>query len=70
MPAPGMRINLIPPYCWYVLVAAAMVVFAFPPLIAGSMLPRLNGRSIGRSSMRKEEAIAALPTPVLALWSS
>lgn len=35
---PGMRINLIPPYCWYVLVAASMVVFAFPPLIAGSML--------------------------------
>ncbi len=35
---PGMRINLIPPYCWYVLVAAGMVIFAFPPLIAGSML--------------------------------
>jgi cytochrome c oxidase subunit I+III len=35
---PGMRINLIPPYCWYVLVAAAMVIFAFPPLIAGSVL--------------------------------
>ncbi len=35
---PGMRINLIPLYCWYVLVASAMVLFAFPPLIAGSML--------------------------------
>ena len=35
---PGMRINMIPLYCWYVLVAAAMVLFAFPPLIAGSML--------------------------------
>ena len=35
---PGMRINLIPLYCWYVLVAAVMVLFAFPPLIAGSML--------------------------------
>jgi len=35
---PGMRINLIPLYCWYVLVAAVMVVFAFPPLIAGSLL--------------------------------
>jgi cytochrome c oxidase subunit I+III len=33
-----MRINLIPLYCWYVLVAAVMVLFAFPPLIAGSML--------------------------------
>ena len=39
---PGMRINLIPLYCWYVLVAAAMVLFAFPPLIAGSMLLELE----------------------------
>jgi cytochrome c oxidase subunit I+III len=35
---PGMRINLVPLYVWYVLVAAAMIVFAFPPLIAGSLL--------------------------------
>lgn len=35
---PGMRINLIPLYAWYVLVAAAMMLFAFPPLITGSML--------------------------------
>jgi cytochrome c553 len=35
---PGMRINLIPLYCWYTLVAASMVLFAFPPLIAGSLL--------------------------------
>lgn len=35
---PGMRVNLIPLYVWYVLVAAAMIVFAFPPLIAGSMM--------------------------------
>jgi cytochrome c oxidase subunit I+III len=35
---PGMRIQLMPLYAWYVLVAAAMIVFAFPPLIAGSML--------------------------------
>lgn len=35
---PGMRINLIPLYTWYVLVAAVMILFAFPPLIAGSML--------------------------------
>jgi cytochrome c oxidase subunit I+III len=35
---PGMRLNLIPLYVWYVLVAAAMIVFAFPPLIAGSLL--------------------------------
>ncbi|MGE0448212.1 MAG: cytochrome c oxidase subunit I [Vicinamibacterales bacterium] len=35
---PGMRINLIPLYAWYVLVASAMILFAFPPLIAGSLL--------------------------------
>ncbi|HEY0947502.1 MAG TPA: cytochrome c oxidase subunit I [Opitutaceae bacterium] len=40
--SPGMRINLIPLYAWYVLVAAAMVLFAFPPLIAGSLLLELE----------------------------
>lgn len=35
---PGMRLNLIPLYAWYMLVAAAMVLFAFPPVIAGSLL--------------------------------
>jgi cytochrome c oxidase subunit I+III len=35
---PGMRINLIPLYAWYVMVAAVMILFAFPPLIAGSLL--------------------------------
>jgi cytochrome c oxidase subunit I+III len=39
---PGMRINLIPLYVWYALVAAVMIVFAFPPLIAGSMLLELE----------------------------
>ena len=39
---PGMRVNLIPLYAWYVLVAAVMVLFAFPPLIAGSMLLELE----------------------------
>jgi cytochrome c oxidase subunit I+III len=39
---PGMRINLMPLYAWYVLVAAAMVLFAFPPLIAGSLLLELE----------------------------
>ena len=39
---PGMRLNMIPLYVWYTLVAAAMVVFAFPPLIAGSMLLELE----------------------------
>jgi cytochrome c oxidase subunit I+III len=35
---PGMRIHLMPLYGWYVLVAAAMILFAFPPLIAGSLM--------------------------------
>jgi cytochrome c oxidase subunit I+III len=39
---PGMRINLVPLYCWYMLVAAGMVLFAFPPLIAGSLLLELE----------------------------
>lgn len=39
---PGMRIHLIPLYAWYVLVAGVMVLFAFPPLIAGSMLLELE----------------------------
>jgi cytochrome c oxidase subunit I+III len=40
--APGMRLNLIPLYAWYVLVAGGMVVFAFPPLIAGTLLLELE----------------------------
>jgi cytochrome c oxidase subunit I+III len=39
---PGMRIHLMPLYAWYVLVAAAMIVLAFPPLIAGSLLLELE----------------------------
>ncbi|MBW3541697.1 MAG: cytochrome c oxidase subunit I [Planctomycetes bacterium] len=35
---PGMRINLIPLYSWYILVVAGMILFAFPPLIAGDIL--------------------------------
>ncbi len=40
--APGMRINLIPLYCWYVLTVGVMIVFAFPPLIAGDLLLELE----------------------------
>ncbi|MBK8908531.1 MAG: cytochrome c oxidase subunit I [Rhodospirillales bacterium] len=35
---PGMRLNLMPLYSWYVLVVAGMILFAFPPLIAGDLL--------------------------------
>jgi cytochrome c oxidase subunit I+III len=43
---PGMRINLIPLYSWYVLVVAGMILFAFPPLIAGDLLLELE-RTLG-----------------------
>ncbi len=39
---PGMRINLMPLYAWYVLVVAGMILFAFPPLIAGDILFELE----------------------------
>ncbi|WP_027136190.1 cytochrome c oxidase subunit I [Geminicoccus roseus] len=39
---PGMRINLIPLYCWYILIVAGMILFAFPPLIAGDILFELE----------------------------
>ncbi len=36
--APGMRINLMPLFAWYLLVVGGMILFAFPPLIAGDIL--------------------------------
>ncbi len=39
---PGMRLNLIPLYAWYVLVVGVMILFAFPPLIAGDFLFELQ----------------------------
>ncbi len=39
---PGMRIDLMPLYAWYVLVVAGMILFAFPPLIAGDLLFELQ----------------------------
>ena len=39
---PGMRVNLIPLYAWYILVVAGMILFAFPPLIAGDLLFELE----------------------------
>ena len=65
---PGMRINLMPLYAWYVLVAAFMVLFAFPPLIAGTILLELE-RAFGwpffdPARRRRSAAVAA---PVLDL---
>jgi cytochrome c oxidase subunit 1/cytochrome c oxidase subunit I+III len=39
---PGMRVNLMPLYGWYVLVVGGMILFAFPPLIAGDYLFELE----------------------------
>jgi cytochrome c oxidase subunit I+III len=39
---PGMRINLIPLYAWYILIVSGMILFAFPPLIAGDILLELE----------------------------
>ncbi|PWE27166.1 cytochrome c oxidase subunit I [Pararhodobacter marinus] len=39
---PGMRVNMMPLYAWYVLVVGGMILFAFPPLIAGDFLFELE----------------------------
>lgn len=39
---PGMRVNLMPLYAWYVVVVGGMILFAFPPLIAGDFLFELE----------------------------
>jgi cytochrome c oxidase subunit I+III len=44
--APGMAISRMPLFIWGVLVTAIMVVFAFPPLIMGSIMLELD-RKIG-----------------------
>jgi len=36
--APGMLVNLMPLFAWYLLIVAGMILFAFPPLIAGDLL--------------------------------
>ena len=36
--APGMLLNLMPLFAWYLLIVAGMILFAFPPLIAGDIL--------------------------------
>ncbi len=40
--SPGMRLNLIPLYTWYMMVVAGMILFAFPPLIIGDVLLELE----------------------------
>lgn len=40
--APGMQVNLMPLYAWYILVVAVMILFAFPPLIAGDIMFELQ----------------------------
>ncbi|HEV7416342.1 MAG TPA: cbb3-type cytochrome c oxidase subunit I, partial [Tianweitania sediminis] len=40
--APGMRVNMMPLFAWYLLIVAGMILFAFPPLIAGDLLFELQ----------------------------
>jgi cytochrome c oxidase subunit I+III len=40
--APGMAINRMPLFAWYILIMAFMIIFGFPPLIAGSILLELE----------------------------
>ncbi|WP_338610944.1 cytochrome c oxidase subunit I (plasmid) [Pelagibacterium nitratireducens] len=40
--APGMSLNRMPLFAWYMLVTALMMVFGFPPLILGSILLELE----------------------------
>ena len=44
--APGMSLNRIPVFVWGVLVTSVMILFAFPPLVTGSLLLELD-RKIG-----------------------
>ncbi len=44
--APGMSLLRMPLFAWYILVAAAMIVVGFPPLILGSILLEVE-RSFG-----------------------
>ncbi|MBM1816673.1 cytochrome c oxidase subunit I [Pseudosulfitobacter pseudonitzschiae] len=39
---PGMHVNIMPLYAWYVMVVGGMILFAFPPLIAGDFLFELQ----------------------------
>src|SRR5690606_17863045 len=40
--APGMRLDLMPPYAWYLLVVGAMILLAFPPLIVGDLMLEMH----------------------------
>ena len=44
--APGMSLNRVPVFVWGVLVTSVMILFAFPPLVTGSLLLELD-RKIG-----------------------
>jgi cytochrome c oxidase subunit I+III len=44
--APGMTLGRMPIYAWSMLVVALMIIFAFPPVIAGSLLLEME-RALG-----------------------
>jgi cytochrome c oxidase subunit I+III len=40
--APGMSLDKMPLFCWYILAMALMIIFGFPPLILGSIMLELE----------------------------
>ena len=68
MRAPGMSLDRMPIFGWYILVTAMMMIVAFPPLILGSIL--LESRARLRPAVLRPDArrrCAALAAPVLAV---
>ena len=47
MRAPGMSLDRMPIFAWYILVTAMMMIVAFPPLILGSISSRIEPRISG-----------------------
>jgi len=48
MRAPGMSLNRLPLFCWALLIASAMIVFAFTPLIVGTVMLELDRKELTR----------------------
>jgi len=48
--APGLSLDRMPIFAWYLLVTALMMLVGFPPLILGSVLLKSSAPSTGPSS--------------------
>ena len=71
MRAPGMSLDRMPIFGWYILVTALMMIVAFPPLILGSILLELE-RAFGLPFFDPTRGgdSAAVAAPVLAVRPS